>query len=102
MYMLMVLLLSVTEPTPKLCKYKVIVYRNAVPTCTYKEISRLTAEGRDKVELYTDIQTKVCAVNGHAILMKSETYGSTGMTLTGIAVRCNVPFLLPSDLRPRE
>ncbi len=84
------------------CKHKVVVYRNKVPTCTFKLIQRVTAQGLDRDQLYTDIQQKVCAVGGHAILTKSETSGSLGMSLTGIAVKCNVPFLLPSDLRSRE
>lgn len=96
------LLLALTLASPTPCKHRVVVYRNKVPTCTYSPIGRVTAQGLNRDQLYTDIQVKVCALGGHAILTKSETSGTLGMSLNGIVVRCNVPFLLPSDLRARE
>jgi hypothetical protein len=82
------------------CK-PVVVFRNGLPTCTIQVLSDVTATGTDRTSLYQDIQLKVCTSNGQAIVNTTFVKKDGMLLAKGTAVRCNVPFPLPSDMRVR-
>ena len=71
------------------------IYYNKLPTCTFGPGIRISANGESGFE--DALKRAACAEKADAVIYTHNV----GREVSGIAVRCNVSFLLPSDFRSR-
>ena len=71
------------------------IYYSKLPTCTFGAGIRISANGESGFE--DALKRAACAEKADAVIYTHKV----GREVSGIAVRCNVPFLLPSDFRRR-
>jgi hypothetical protein len=71
------------------------IYYTKLPTCTFGSGVRISANGSSGFE--DALKRAACAEKADAVIWTHKV----GNEVSGIAVRCNVSFLLPSDFRSR-
>ena len=105
MFLLITSCAATTKPNIKTKERKcapVVVFENSYPTCTFTPIGEIEAKAVDKASVMRSIQSQVCSIGGHALVDTKTEWKNGILTRKGTAVHCNVPFLLSSDMRPRN
>ena len=78
------------------CKHVKMYYGDKRPTCTYITLSRISFDS--PFADAEDLRLQACTMQADAVIFTHRV----GHEWSGIPVRCNVPFLLPSDFKVRQ